>query len=37
MSLDVYLEDGEPMPKGSGIFVRLSQFRRRCYDGPDNS
>ncbi len=22
MSLDVYLEDGEPMPKGSGIFVR---------------
>jgi hypothetical protein len=22
MSLDVYLEDGEPMPKGSGIFIR---------------
>lgn len=22
MSLDVYLQDGEPMPKGSGIFVR---------------
>jgi hypothetical protein len=22
MSLDVYLEDGGPMPKGSGIFIR---------------